>query len=318
MFAFLSPRGDPPDDGPAILARTAERLGALPDDDPVTAMARLSGLMSDLRSWSRHPDEGSGEALTRIDAAARAAYRAATRRHVAGDRAQGPHRPEDVRAVTQECLLRLAQSWLWLAIPWADADSAAAAAYGRGAPAIARGLRACAAVLKWSYLWHSQVPTGLWADACRLMACGESLGVSRAWVRLDPGADWYSCVEREFLKGCMLSVADPERMSPAQLDTAERVLEFCADALVLSRGEDRRLRFVIDLEDGAPPRPAAGPFASGSRSLGMDCYDVRLDDLIRRVSAGQLRAAAFGPVLDQRLVLHTLLQLRRRWTTHHH
>lgn len=319
MFAFLSPRSDRTAGAPAVDARVAERIAALPDDDPVTALARLSGLMSDVRAWTRDADGDATAAIATIDAAVRSAYRALTRRHVSGERALAAHQPEDVRRAVEECLLRLAQSHLWLAQPWtAPAAAGALPGYERTAPVVARGLRACTAVLKWSYLWHSRVPAGLWADACGLLAWAEAHGIARAPVALEARADWHSCAEREFLKGCMLATSGPERMSPAQLDAVERALEFCADALVLSPHEDRRLRFVIDLEDGAPPRAAGGSFGPTSRSLGMDCYDVRLDDLIRRVASGRLRASAFGPVLDQPLVLTTLLQLRRRWTAHHH
>ncbi len=320
MFAFLSPRSEA-STTPELEARVAERLAVLPQEDQVILLARLSGLMSDLRKWSAQPGPGTVAALVPVDQAVRAAYRSVTRRRVAGERALGTHRPEDVHAIVEECLLRLAQSWSWLALPGFVA-MAPAQAPAEPAPAaaavVARGLRAFTALLKWSYLCHAPVVQGVWADACRLLSCAEAHGLSRAWVRLDAAADWHSCVEREFLKGCMLATSGPERMSPPQLDAVERALEFCADALVLSPHEDRRLRFVIDLEDGSPPRPATGRFGAASRSLGLNCYDVRLDDLIKRTATGQLRASAFGPVLDQPLVLRTLMQVRERWTSHHH
>ena len=318
MFAFLSPRSDPSAGAPSLGARVSERLAALPGDDPVSALARLSGLLSDVRSWSRRPDDETVAAVAAIEAAVRAAYRHVTRHHVTGDPAPWPHPRADVRTVVEECLVRLAQTYLWLALPWTDAAVGRAAGHHRAGPVIARGLRACTAVLKWTCLWHATLPAGLWADACRLLSCAEALGISRAPLGIDSTADWQSSAEREFLKACMLATSGPERMSPAQVDAVERTLEFCADGLVLSPRQDRRLRFVIDLDDGAPPRQASGLFGETSRSLGMDCYDVRLDDLIKRVAMGRLRASAFGPVLDQPLVLHTLVQVRARWTAHHH
>jgi len=319
MFAFLSQRGEA-SATPGLDARVEQRMAAMPQEDQVTLLARLSGLMSDLRKWSTHPGPGTVSALIPLDAAVREAYRCVTRRRVAGERALWTHRPEDVHAIVEEGLLRLAQTWSWLALPAIEANAPAQTPGGPApvAAVMARGLRAFTALLKWSYLCHAPVPQGLWADACRLLSCAEAGGVSRVWVRLDPAADWHSCVEREFLKGCMLATSGPERMSPPQVDAVERAIEFCADALVLSPHEDRRLRFVIDLEDGLPPRPAAGRFGTASRSLGLNCYDVRLDDLIGRTASGQLRASAFGPVLDQPLMLHTLLQVRERWTLHHH
>ena len=316
MFAFLSPRGEASTS--YLDTRVAERLAALPQDDAVTLLARLSGLMSDVRKWSRHPGPATITALAPVDAAIRAAYRAVTGRHIAGERALWSQTPEDVHAIVEACLLRLAQTWSWLALPWPGARPHPAAGPATHVTAIARSLRALTALLKWNYLCHARIPAGLWPDACRLLSYAESAGLSRTWVRLDPAADWHSCVEREFLKGCMLATSGPERMSPAQVDAVERALEFCADALVLAPHVDRRLRFVIDLDEGAPPRPATGRFGPASRSLGLNCYDVRLDDLIKRVATGQLRASAFGPVLDQPLVLHTLLQARGRWTSHHH
>jgi hypothetical protein len=303
---------------PALGARVSERLAALPGDDPVSALARLSGLLSDVRSWSRTPGDETLAAVAAIDAELRAAYRHITRYQVTGDPAPWPHPRADVRTVVEECLLRMAQTYLWLSLPWTDPAAGRAAGHHRAGTVMARGLRACTAVLKWTYLWHANLPSGLWADSCRLLSCAEALGISRAPLGIDPTGEWRTSVEREFLKACMLATSGPERMSPAQVDAVERTLEFCADALVLSPRQDRRLRFVIDLDDGAPPRPASGLFGETSRSLGMDCYDVRLDDLIKRVATGRLRASAFGPVLDQALVLHTLSQARARWTAHHH
>lgn len=318
VFTFFSPRNDRSAHMLALAARVSERIAALPRDEPVDTLARLSGLLSDVRGWSRQPDDEASAAVALIDPAIRAAYREASRRHVAGDRMPLSHPPADVHGVGQECLLRLAQTHQWLALPWTGGATPAPASHAKAGPVLARGVRACTAVSKWCYLFQSPVPAGLWADACRLLLAAEALGYSRTPVIVDADNPWHTSVEREFLKACMLAASGPERMAPAQLDAAERALEFCADALVLVAHEDRRLRFVIDLDDGEAPRVADGRFTEMSRSLGMNCYDVRLDDLIRQVTAGRMRASAFGSVLDQPLLLRTLLQMRARWTAHHH
>lgn len=318
MFTFFSPRNDRAAHVSTLAARVSERIAALPRDEPVDALVRLSGLLSDVRGWNPQPDDEAIGALALIDPAVRAAYRAVSRRHVTGDRIPWSQPPANVHGVVQECLLHLAQTHQWLALPWMDGRTPTPVAHTKAGPILARGARACSAVLKWAYLHQSPVPTGLWADACRLLLAAEALGYSRTPVIIDADNPWHTSVEREFLKGCMLAASGPERMAPAQLDAAERALEFCADALVLVAHEDRRLRFVIDLDEGEAPRAADGRFTEMSRSLGMNCYDVRLDDLIRQVAAGRMRASAFGSVLDRPLLLRTLLQMRTRWTAHHH
>ncbi len=217
--------------------------------------------------------------------------------------------PESVEA----CLTRLAQRYQSHVVLWRTTAAKSALPKALLVRSLAGGVRACAAVLKWSYLRQTAGPVGVWADMCTLYGVAEAAGCTRTPVEWKySGGE--SCVEREFLKGCMLAAGGPETMSPNQVDITERLAGYCAGDLGLSQGTDLRYAWFIDLEAGEPPCQVdrAGLLPARARSFGITS-DERFCRLLQLVEADRLPPAAFGAKLDKGGVMQTLRQLARHW-----
>jgi hypothetical protein len=307
MTAWLRTRRRSADDAER---HTAARIAALPRDDPSAALAQVNVWLGELASVRPAGLAGSLSALELLDQAARSQYRAATRRFL--------HGPEGLRentlaATVEECLARLAQRYQSHVVLWRANAAKPALPKALLVRSLAGGVRACAAVLKWSYLRQTASPVGVWADMCTLYAVAEAAGCTRTLLEWQYSSS-ESCVEREFLKGCMLAAGGPETMSPNQVDITERLAGYCAADLGLSQGADLRYAWFIDLEAGEPPcqvdRTALLP--ARARSFGI-ASDERFYRLLHLVEADRLPPEAFGAKLDKGGVMQTLRQLARHW-----
>ena len=290
--------------------RMAARIVELPRDDPAAALAQVAGWLDEWGTVRPAELAGSLDALELLDHSALGLYRNATRRYLLG-----PERPRDdpLCATVQDYLTRLAQRYQSHVVQWRTSSAKAALPKMLLVRSLAGGVRACAAVLKWSYLRHEAGPVGVWADLCTLYGVAEAAGCTRTALEWKfTGGE--TCVEREFLKGCMLAAGGPETMSPNQVDITERLAGYCACDLGLSEGTDLRYAWFIDLEAGEPPcqvDPTA-PLPARARSFGITS-DERFCRLLHLVEVDRLPPAAFGAKLDKGGVLQTLRQLARSW-----
>jgi hypothetical protein len=293
--------------------QTAARVATLPRDDPFAALAQVAAWL-DEPGAARDPDLcASLHAIERLDGAAAAHYRHATRRYL--------HEREQLPEATlyhwsdavEQCLTRLARRYQSSVVQW----RAIAAKHGQPKELLVRsmagGVRSCAAILKWGYLRGTAAPVGLWADMCTLYAASEAAACARTPVHWIPnGAE--SSVEREFLKSCMLAVAQPQTLSPEQVDIAERVAGFCAADLGIAAATDARYGWLVDLESGEAPcaRDRTAPLSARVRAFGL-ASDERLMRLLHLVATDRLLPGAFGTGLDKAGVTATLQRLAQRW-----
>lgn len=290
--------------------QTAARLAALPRGDPAAALGQIAAWLDELGKVRSSDLAGQLSVVELLDHTARSHYRDATRRYLLGQELQS----RDVLSRTVEtCLTRLAQRYQSLVVLWRANASKQVLSKALLVSSLAGGVRACAAVLKWSYLTQTAGPVGVWADMCTLYATAEAAGCTRTPVQWKYNGG-ESCVEREFLKGCMLAAGAPETMSPNQVDITERLAGYCAGDLGLAQGADVRYAWFIDLEAGEPPCQVdrAELLPARARTFGI-ASDERFCRLLRLVEADRLPPAAFGAKLDKGGVVQTLQQLARRW-----
>ncbi len=307
MTAWLRTRRTSADDAEQ---RMTARIAELPLDDPSAALARVATWLGELASVRPAELAGSLDALELLDHAARSHYRDATRHYLLG--AERPHE-DPLCAAVEEYLTRLAQRYQSHVVQWRASSAKSALPKALLVRSLAGGARACTAVLKWSYLRGQPGPVGVWADLCTLYGVAEATGCTRTPVEWKYTAG-ETCVEREFLKGCMLAAGGPETMSPNQVDITERLAGYCASDLGLSSGTDLRYAWFIDLEAGEPPcqvDPTAS-LPARARSFGI-ASDERFCRLLHLVEADRLPPAAFGARLDKGGVMQTLRQLARHW-----
>jgi hypothetical protein len=226
---------------------TLEPLAPL-GEDPFAALLQITDALAALRTDLRTARHESAHRLAALEMSARRCYREATRRYLG----HLEHAPADTLAAwgrtVEGCLMQLAHAHQSLVVPWRDARSGAALAPDAVPALLARGVRTCAAILKWSHLRGCPEPIGVWADLCRLYALAEGRACTRTPLALVPGLDLRSTIEREFLEACMLHAAHPAELRPEQVEIAERAAHFCAPGFALSSAGDPRF-----------PRAASAP-----------------------------------------------------------
>lgn len=288
----------------------AARIAALPREDLAAALAELTTCLDELAQVPRAELAGSLGALELLDQAARSHYRDATRRYL---HQLEPSLEDPLAPTVEACLIRLAQRYQSNVVLWRTSAAKHPLPRTLLVCSLTGGVRACAAVLKWSYLRRTAGPVGVWADMSTLYAAAEAAGCTRTPSQWKYSAG-ESCVEREFLKGCMLAAGAPDTLSPVQVDIAERLAGYCSPDLGLASGIDERYPWFIDLEAGDPPArldPVA-PTPTRARSFGIDS-DERFRRLLHLVETDRLPPAAFGAQLEKASVMQTLRQLAHQW-----
>jgi len=293
--------------------QTAARVAALPQDDPFGALIQLAAWLGELGCARDLDLPASLRAIEQLDRAASSHYRDATRRYLHEHERLPEGTIHHWSDAVEGCLTQLARRYQSNVVLWRTS------AARHGSPkeflvrSMAGGVRACAAILKWSYLRRTASPVGVWADMCTLYAASEAAACARAPVRWLPNAAETS-VEREFLKGCMLAAAEPATMSPGQVDITERLAGYCAADLGISPGADPRCVWLVDLESGDPPREIdrTAALPARARTFGL-VSDERFRRLLHLVQTDRLLPAAFGSELDKAGVMETLERLTQRW-----
>lgn len=289
-----------------------ETLATLPQDAPESALSQLQAWIAQLRKVIV-PTEAEFNAAPLLDASVREHYRDATRRFLGARQELNAYARTQLFESVEDCLASLAGLHQWLAAQWAWSDISAVPADGAAAgrmpaspaPVIMAGIRACAAVRKWSRLFKRDVRPGVWADVCSLYRLAVERGCATTACLTVPGGSTTSNPEREFLKACILASVDTGRLLPEQLDIAERAIELC-EHLRLSERPDDVLPFAVDVGLGGTPasREMVVPGAN-VYYFGLDPRDVRLADLIRQIEAGRISPTLFGQ-RNREVVVHAL------------
>jgi hypothetical protein len=283
-------------------------------DDPFAGLEQLAERLETLQPGRHQAEPAQVERLAQIELSARRCYRDATRRYLHALRGQPDERLEHWGEIVEVALMRLAHAHQALAIPWTRRRLRSLRA--EDAPVVIAGaIRTCAAILKWRCLRGAPEPVGVWGDICRLFALAEARGCTRTAVAATPETGLGSSAEREFLKACMLAVAEPASMPARQLDIAERAMEFCSAGFALSGAADARFPHLIDLEGGEPPyaRAAGTPLRPSLRSFGAAGAEQLLAALLRLVQTDRIPPRAFGAEVDKAEAVAALSRLQNRW-----
>ena len=291
----------------------AARVAGLPGDDPFVALTTAAAAIRSLRAGKSVEIAVMQEALELLDHAARAHYRDATRRYLRERKRLTEPQLATLSCGVEDCLVQLAQCYQSHVVLWRVQVARNGAAKGAFVRAMAGGTRACASLLKWSYLRQTECRVGVWADICTLYATAETAACERVPVRLAPGAAPTS-VEREFLKGCMLAAASPQALSPGQVDMAERLSEYCAADIGLEGAHGHGLPFFIDLAAGEPPQVGAASVAlpPHARWFGIQSPD-RFRKLQRLLQTDRLAPSLLSVDVDKSAVIQVLEHLAAKW-----
>jgi len=131
---------------------------------------------------------------------------------------------------------------------------------------VCRAIRALTLELKWLLIRYGPVDPTLWSRLGSLYARAERAGVQLKLCAVYPGQRGESTVQREYLKGLMLSVSATDCLLPRQLEVAERIIAHFSEYFVLQNQLASGCLYHVDLAMArAPARLATkvSPTATG-------------------------------------------------------
>jgi len=288
-------------------------ISSLTRSPPDQALIELETWLTQLRACCPTIAPSLYPLFSLIDSAVREHYRDASRLFLQQRSTRTSDETDRLHCITERCLAQLAAAHLWSASPWAwvyDDRIPAGVAVG---PVIMQAVRAASAVRKWSRLLQQDVRPGVWADLYQVYLIAEARHCTTDACPVEPGSAATTCVEREFLKACALACVDSGRLLPEQLDIAERIVEFCSEALRVSAEPAAHLSFAVDLDRASLPvrwRGTDSP-SEARRYVGLDAKDRRLETLCRQIEAGRLNPVLLGHHRRE-VVTHMLGYVRAR------
>jgi len=181
----------------------------------------------------------------------------------------------------------------------------------------ARALRALTLQLKLQLLRYGPVEPRVWKQMGRIYAYAEEKAVSTISIIVYPGAFGGSTVQREFLKGMMLSISSTDSLLPAKLEVAERIVAQFSEFFVISRQVAKGCHYCFDLNDDKLPARVVSrvQMSPGLRFFGPGSAALELEKLIATVRADGAVPSQInlGGSFDTEVVLETLRHLARYW-----
>jgi len=184
---------------------------------------------------------------------------------------------------------------------------------------VARALRALTLQLKWELLRYGPVEQRIWEQMGRLYAHAEESGFAATPVLVYVGMFGESTVQREFLKGMMLSISSTDSLLPVKLEIAERIVAQFSEFFVMNRQSGKGCHYYFGLNAGKLPARVMSRLtaATGLRYFGPGDAARELEKLLSTVQADGVVPSSInlGGTFDAEVVLEALRHLMRYWAT---
>lgn len=257
------------------------------------------------------------ELLGLLDQAAKVHQRKTAQEYLANDRR------DKVRA--NKLWTTMFESWKMLGnayircIDQFQSDAASAGANAKYLPVIvARALRALTMQLKWILQRYGPVDDRLWEDLGRIYLFAETRDIATVVVKIYPGVQGKSTVQREFLKAMMLSVSSTHGLTPIAQDIAERTVAQLADMYVMQAQPASGSTHCFDLwTRRKPARIFEGIESSPTmRFFGPGAALPAVEQLIQKIKTGDRAPSHFdiGGNFEPDLVLPVMQHLALYWS----
>jgi len=162
-----------------------------------------------------------------------------------------------------------------------------------------------------SFLTYTPPPTGLWQDLHQLHAYAQVSNVAEL------PTDGVPTTNLAYRQALLLALADPPRMSPAELDHTRLYLDRYAALAVLTYGAvPGHLGFPVPREGDVPPAHAAAGASPGSQWLDTDALCRHVHETGVRLRKGETpEQVDLPPGMDRSLTLSLLKKLLKEWGT---
>lgn len=267
----------------ASVHEARKALADLPGNDPVKSLEEISfwlQSMLDLESVKLV----DRIAVTRfLDEAAQPFQRSLSRDYLAATR-MNKSQENRLWGLSSEFWRRLAAAY-FVCIESLEKDAKSAGlATGELAGLTVRALRALAAQIKLLHLRYRPVDERTWSDVIKLYMLAEGKSFVRELVTTSQFTQTPTSVQQEILKILMLEAAAPDRLMPAQIELAERLVGQFASSFVLSE-ELQGCTYYFDLSARkAPVRLQPGTrIHSVMRFFGAGSALQKLEETMRQV-----------------------------------
>jgi len=181
-----------------------------------------------------------------------------------------------------------------------------------------RALRATGMRLKWLYVRYGPIPVEVWEGLARAYQFAESRRLQLGQVIIYPGMAGDASPEGEFTRALVLAASAPDALSPAELDTAERLIANCAAKFRVSGQPQPDSTYWFDLANPRQPLRLAAPpeqITAGLRFFATTAGHADIQALLVRIDqTGELpRGIDLGGATDVRVVREVLKHLALNW-----
>lgn len=181
-----------------------------------------------------------------------------------------------------------------------------------------RALRAAGMRLKWLYTRYGPIPAEVWQALADAYQFAEARRLQLGQLIIYPGLPGDASPEGEFTRALVLAASAPDALSPAELDTAERLIAHCAGKLRVTPQPQPDSTYWFDLASPRQPLRLAAPPAQISPGLRFFTTTAGHADmqamLVRIDQTGELpRGVDLGGITDVRVVREVLKHLVLNW-----
>jgi hypothetical protein len=189
---------------------------------------------------------------------------------------------------------------------------------GNAAMIAVRALRAAGMRLKWLYVRYGPIPAEVWQSLARAYMFAESRRLQLGQIIIYPGLPGDASPEGEFTRALVLAASAPDALSPAELDTAERLIAHSAGKFRVAPQPQADSTYWFDLANPRQPLRLAAPpdqITPGLRFFGTTSGHADIQAMLTRIDqTGELpRGVDLGGVTDVRVVREVLKHLVLNW-----
>lgn len=189
---------------------------------------------------------------------------------------------------------------------------------GHAAMIAVRALRAAGMRLKWLYVRYGPIPVEIWQSLARAYQFAESRRLQLGQLIVYPGLPGDASPEGEFTRALVLAASAPDALSPAELDTAERLIAHCAGKFRVAPQPQPDSTYWFDMASPRQPLRLAAPPAQitpGLRFFATTAGHADIQAMLQRIDqTGELpREVDLGGNTDVRVVREVLKHLALNW-----
>ncbi len=318
-MSWLDKLGGSPDHPMTNVAEAKRLLAELPKDNPLEALAELSGWMNSFGGTPGFKLANRLGVAMLLDETAAPVYAGIQRQYTAGPHLQDLEGMKQWRAMHEYAISRVDLYAVCLR-ELSPAGKSAEAANEQTTIICVRFLHSVIEQLKLELMRYMDIQKEVWENLFWGYQLAESAGLAETMVIAYPGHVIHSCPQRELLRALVLFESAPGALSSSQIEMSSRITARLSSFFDLSREHSAETPYMIDLAHPAMPRWIEHkPEASDSmRFFGAARAVARLEEIIKQNERGQIdEESRFDSEFTPEGKLTMLKHLQVYWSKEH-